>query len=138
MPLQPLASLALLLVVFAPQDKSKDPSEEPRKGDTIVVKGCISGATIEDSERLRTFRLTGPKALLKQIREEHQNHADEITGVLQSSLSGTTRGKQFGKTRITISGGSDPRRPAMGAQEEFIPALKVASINHLLATCPKR
>jgi hypothetical protein len=136
--LQPLAALALVVVAFAPQDKPKEPSAEPKKGDTIVVKGCINGSLIQDDDRLRTFRLTGPKDLLKQIRKEHDNHVDEVTGILQSSLSGTTRGKQFGRTRITIGGGQDPRAPRGAPQEEFLPALEVTSINHLMGTCPAR
>lgn len=133
-----LLTLAFLVIAAGAQDQPKEPRPEPGKGDTIVVEGCIRGSKIEDVNRVLTFRLTGPKDLLKQLKKEHDGHMDEVTAVLQSSLSVVTPGTQVGKTRITISGGRDPMGPQNAPQGQYLPTLKVTSFRHLPGTCPAR
>ena len=91
---------ALVLTVggsAAAAQKEKDASRPPKKGDAIMVRGCLTGQALEASELGSTditgapssgvtFRLTGDKTLLKQMRDEHDGKVVEVQGVLKSNL----------------------------------------------------
>jgi hypothetical protein len=110
---------------------------EPRKGDPLVVTGCIAGPTVEETDTLRTFRLTGDKALVKEITKEHAGHIDEVSGTLKSTLTaGTAPGKQFGRSRISIGIVESKSRPAP-ERGEALPVLAVKSFRHLPGSCGK-
>jgi hypothetical protein len=132
-----LALGTLLAVTALAQDPK--PSEEkaklPQIGDTITVKGCIAGSTIQDLDTGHTFRLKGDKALVKQIEKEHKGHSDELTGILRSSLQTVgMKGGQVGRTAISI-GMTDSR--GNSAPRELHPILEVTSIEHRPVTCEK-
>jgi hypothetical protein len=106
---------------------------EPRKGDSLVVIGCISGRAIEEAGTLRTYRLTGDKAVLKELAKEHAGHIDEVSGTLKSTLvSSNSRSKQVGKTRITIGAVESRSAPDRG---EPLPVLAVKAFRHLPGVC---
>ncbi len=131
-----VAFVALALAGFVQQEAP--PAKIPQKGDTIVVKGCLKGSSLEATETailnsdatLSTplvYRLTGDKTLLKQMRQ-HDNKVVEVTGVLKSTLPPATeiRGKTIGKTRITIGvGSSHVGSPASAEANRSIPVLEV-------------
>lgn len=138
--------IALALTVINAQEKPLEPSSGPKRGDTITVRGCIVGGTIESSETevrdstgkysgFVTYRLTGEKKALKQIKQEHDGHVDILTGVLKSDLpnENTPRGKRIGNTRITVGIGEQPRTDPRAPQ--FMPALQVKEIEHTGASC---
>ena len=130
-----LISLFTLSSGGAPQDRPEPKPKIPEKGDTIVVKGCLSGSMLQDSESGRTYRLKGEKGLMKVLTKEHKGHMDEVTGELKSSLlTGSTRSKQVGKTKISI-GVADTRNT--GVADEYNPVLQVKSFNHLPGECAK-
>ncbi|MEO8076875.1 MAG: hypothetical protein ABI818_11125 [Acidobacteriota bacterium] len=110
---------------------------EPRKGDPLVVTGCIIGPTIEETDTLRSFRLTGDKAIVKELAKEHAGHIDEVSGTLKSTLaSGTTHGRQFGRSRVSIGIVESKSRPAPD-RGEALPVLAVKSFRHLPGVCSK-
>jgi len=135
----------------APQDTPPAKSTKPPgKGDTIIVTGCVRGSALESHETRAadstgliesaiTFRMTGKKDLLKQLRTDHSSHLEEVTGVLKSVLPGenTMRGKQIGRTRIVIgaapAGRSGPGE--MHTTNVAVPVIEVQSTRHIAARC---
>ena len=139
-------TLVFLLAAVSLQEKPAEPSQGPKRGDTIVVRGCVTGGTVETSETevrdssgkysgIVTYRLTGDKKALKRIKTEHDGHVDILTGVLKSDLphQNTARGKRIGNTRITIGVGEQPRTDP--AAPQYMPALQVKDIEHTGETC---
>ena len=143
-----VSGLMLLMSGQDPVDKdNKDkPSKPPKRGDVIVTKGCVRGAVLESAELtgpgsatgvmdLFTFRLTGDKKVLQEIRKEHDGHSDVITGELRTDLPTEveTRGTKIGNTRITIGAGGS--RGMMNDPPPPMPVLKVTSIEHTGIRC---
>ena len=135
-------SAILLIVVLALSgsvQQEKPAVRLPQKGDTIIVKGCLKGSSLEATEtgivdvegRMMTalvYRLTGDKNLLKQMRKEHDGMVIEATGVLKSTLPspGEIHGATIGKTRISIGvGSSHIGSPAAAEANRSIPVLEV-------------
>ena len=140
-------TLGLVLAAIAMQYKPAERSSEPRRGDTIVVRGCIAGGTILSSDtEVRdstarysgsvTYRLTGEKKALKNLKQEHDGHMDVITGILRSDLphQNAPRGTRIGNTRVTVGvsdqRGTDPNAP------QYMPALQVKQVEHTGSVCP--
>lgn len=117
-----LALAAMVLTSTAPltaQTKGKT----PKKGDTLIVKGCLRGSAVESAQVMTldsegearvqdevpslTYRLQGEKDLLKSLKTKHDRHVVEVKGILRSDLSGSGLGTSVGRTRIAI--GVDPR-----------------------------
>lgn len=130
-----------LMSIFAlhsggtPQDRPEPKPKVPEKGDMIVVKGCLAGSMLEDSEGGRTYRLKGDKSVMQLLTKEHKGHMDEVTGELKSSLRAAGgRSKQVGRTKISI-GVAETRNT--GGADEYYPVLEVKSFKHLLGVCSK-
>jgi hypothetical protein len=133
---------------YASQDERPKP---PKKGDTVVVKGCLRGNALEAAEMIRvdaegekspdaavplmTYRLDGKKDLLKEMREKHDRRTIEVKGVLRSELSGSGIGKDVGRTRITI--GVDPRNRSPHHTEQVIPVVEARSFEASTESCGK-
>jgi hypothetical protein len=140
-------ALAAAMPAAARQEVPKD--ESPKKGDMIVVRGCLRGSALESTETgfldskatmmtALTYRLTGDKDALKKLREEHNGKVVEVTGILKSSLppAGEVRGKQFGRTRVVIGAGSPTvGAPARSEANRSIPVLQVKSYEGLAVKC---
>jgi hypothetical protein len=142
-------AMMLLLFVLVPiltQDRADEPSKPPKRGDIVIAKGCLRGGVLESADlnkpdggarsaEFATFRLTGDKKTMDEIRKEHDGHSDAITGELGTDLPSTTqvRGKQIGKTRITV--GVGPSRGMGPEPPPPMPVLRVTSIEHTGTTC---
>ena len=141
---------ALVLTVgasAAAAQKEKDASRPPKKGDAIMVRGCLTGQALEASELGSTditgalssgvtFRLTGDKTLLKQMRDEHDGKVVEVQGVLKSNLPAqSVATRNVGKMRITI--GTPATNPASQEAEtkRSLPVLEVKSVNGSTTSC---
>lgn len=140
--------IALLVLALtgpaAGQEKDKDEVKPPRRGDKVVVRGCLSGGSLdstevkaagEDERRTAysdfvTFRLTGDKKVLKEIRMEHSGHADVLHGTLGTDLP-KAGGNAIGNSRIRIGVGRGmaPEPPPP------LPVLKVSAFEHTGVTC---
>lgn len=116
------------------------------KGDTVVVRGCVSGSLLKDlraqktepvtgSETAVVYRLTGEKKLLQTIQKEHQDQVLDVSGVLASNPASpsTVHSKTMGKTRVFVGAGaqetSDP------AKTPSYPTLKVTSFEVVRPVC---
>lgn len=134
---------------YAWQDEKPKP---PKKGDTVVIRGCLRGNALEAAELIRidpegekspddamplmTYRLDGKKDLLKEMRENHDRRTIEVKGVLRSELSGSGIGKNVGRTRITI--GVDPRTTRSPHDtERVIPVVEAMSFEASTESCGK-
>jgi hypothetical protein len=132
-------------MAFAQTEKGS--SKEIKKGDTISVKGCLSGTALAATDLASadstgalasgvTFRLTGDKSLLKQMREKADGKIVDVEGVLKSDLTQDgVQTRKVGKMRITIgSPAAVPGRPAAETQRS-LPVLEVKSFDGSATTC---
>jgi hypothetical protein len=137
-----ITALALLVSVAFAQGKPSA-AKPPKKGDTVVVRGCITGGVIEagelssaDGEYKRLipydYRLTGKKDIVKTVKEEHLHHADAVTGVLKTDLPTERKGMsgRIGNTNVGIGMG-----PSQDYTQRAIPVLEVTSIEHVDVRC---
>lgn len=139
--------LALALAGLVQQERP--PAKIPQKGDAIIVKGCLKGSSLESTETgilnadatmmtALVYRLTGDKAMLKQMRRQHEGEVVEVTGILKSTLppANEVRGKTIGKTRITVGvGSSHIGSPATAEANRSIPVLEVKSYEGASVKC---
>jgi hypothetical protein len=121
----------------------------PKKGDDIVVKGCLDGTLLTSTETSLaseetpglltpiTYQLKGDRTLVKQLRDEHEGRVVEITGTLKSTLpiDNAGRGVKIGKTRIFVGSGSMPGDRLEPGRYEALPVLEVASFRGLAVIC---
>lgn len=132
-----LVALAGAVGVGAQQDVKQPP---PKNGDTIVVRGCLNGPTLESADAGPvdggsilppdlTFQLRGKKDILKDLVAKHDGQMVEITGVLKSNIQGSAPpGRKIGNTRIVIGVQSATRdRAAAPSPQELLPVLEVKS-----------
>ena len=149
-----MSKLLVLVTVFglfasgaAATQKQEDRARPPRKGEAIVVKGCLTGQALDATEigpgdataalsSGVTFRLTGDKVTLKALRDEHDGKVVEVSGVLKSDLprDSAASGK-LGRMRITV--GTPPANPmSQEAQaKRSVPVLEVKSYEGGSVTC---
>jgi hypothetical protein len=143
-------AIALLLPVagVVAQDKPPTPPVPTKKGDAIAVYGCLRGssleatevgATGEDSmpaEPGMTFRLTGDKGLLKEMKEKHDKKLVEVRGVLKSDLQPSFGPEaKLGKMRVTF--GAPPTGSGSAADEarRSVPVVEVKSYEGRDTSC---
>jgi len=136
-----IAPLLVLLLAAPGLSAADDP--RPRKGDTVVARGCLGGGVRETLDRKTTdgkarevaaltFRLTGDKKLLKTLKEEHTDHSDSITGVLKTDLPDEKKaiGTRIGNTSIGI-GIANPN----ASTQRALPVLEVKAFEHTDIKC---
>jgi hypothetical protein len=126
----------------------------PKKGDTIVVYGCLRGSAIESAQAMTvdeageaveesrglipvlTYRLEGSKDILKDLKAKHDRRMVDVKGVLRSELSQSPIGTQVGKTRIVV--GLDPSGRGMaGGASQAVPVLEIKSFKGSDVSCGK-
>ena len=137
-----LFSAVLCLALSSPltaQDKPKDQMGIPKKGDAVVLKGCLRGAALEAADvgaedssapllSGLTFRLTGKKDLLKEMKQKHDGRIVEVRGTLKSDLQPQAGyGTNVGGMRITIGGPT--AGPAGGREAETRKSLPAVDVS---------
>ena len=145
-PLSILALLSLPVPLAAQDDKPKT----PKKGDALVIEGCLRGSAVESAQAMTvgaegeardadhipvlTYRLQGNKKLLKELKDKHDRTVVKVTGTLRSELSATGSGRDVGRTRITI--GVDPRtsRSPHGT-DQAMPVLEATDFEGSSVSC---
>ena len=121
--------------------------KEIKKGDKVILRGCLSGSALDatDIEGVDggtgiaiglTFRLTGDKKLIKQLRDEQSARVVTLQGVLKSDLrSETGQTANVGGVRIGIGKTTSvPGRPDAESQRSY-PVLEVKSFEGSTITC---
>jgi hypothetical protein len=125
--------------ILAAQNKPNDPTALPKKGDPVVLKGCLRGAALEATDvgaedsstpllSGLTFRLTGKKDLLKEMKQKYDGRLVEVRGTLKSDLQAQAGyGANVGGMRITIGGPT--AGPARGREAETRKSLPVVDVS---------
>ncbi len=123
------------------QQDEKPVAKPVQKGDSLRVTGCLAGGALEatESEALEssgvlvgglTFRLTGDKALLKQLRDKYDRQVVAVTGVLKSALPQQEgQSRTVGRTRITIGGATPNPNSPHAENRRALPVLEVKSFD---------
>jgi hypothetical protein len=138
--MQQAVAIALTVAMTAVVSVQEKPAGVvPKKGDAVVVRGCITSGTIQSNElELRdstglysafmTFRIAGDKKLVNSIKKEHEGHADVLIGTLKSDLpdANAPRSTRVGNTRITIGAG-----PQAGSNRDAPPSMPVLSVSEI-------
>jgi hypothetical protein len=145
-----LRSTLMFLICALPLSAQTAPQKPPKKGDTIIVRGCLRGNAVEQADVMiedadgdvtqngqvpaMTYRLQGDKSVLKELKDKHDRMEVQVKGILRSELSRSGIGTDVGRTRITI--GVDPRNPTRGA-EQPLPVLEAKSFEATTVSCGK-
>jgi hypothetical protein len=153
MTIRSIITAAVCLAVsatLAGQDKEKkDASAMPKKGDAVVLKGCLKGGALETAEVVEedssapalsglTFRLTGKKGVLKEMKEKHEGRVVEVRGTLKSDLEPHSGyGANLGRMHVTI-GGPAPGSGARDAQPpRSLPVVDVSAFDGTGTGCSR-
>jgi hypothetical protein len=120
----------------------------PGKGDSVIVKGCLSGPTLQSLETVTTddtgrvagpltYQLKGDGKLLKTMRAEHDGKVVNVTGILKSTLphDSSIRGKTMGKTKVTFGIGTPSAQSGAPSPQSALPVLEVKSYDGSGALC---
>jgi len=145
-----LCSTFILLLCGVPLSAQTATQKLPKKGDTVIVKGCLRGSAVEQADLLvedaegdahqndqvptLTYRLQGDKSILKELKDKHDRMVVQVKGILRSELTQSGIGTTVGRTRITI--GADPRNPTRGADQP-LPVLDAKSFEATTVSCGK-
>lgn len=130
----------------APRDEGRriKPAE---KGDTISVKGCLSGNALIATESDEvdaagvmanglTFRLDGRKGVLKSLREAHDGRLVTVRGELKSDLPREQgQSATVGRMRITIGGAPPNPNSPNAANRRSLPVLEIESFTGSPTAC---
>jgi hypothetical protein len=133
-----------LLLVLSGALQEKTPEDRPiRKGDTVILRGCLTGGVVEAGELSSSdgnvkhllphdYRLTGKKDLLKALKEAHMHHVDAITGVLKTDLPVERKGMggRIGNTSVGIGVGNP-----QASTQRALPVVEVKSFEHVDIRC---
>ena len=144
-----IALVAICSLSISAHQADTEKPRTPKKGDTILIKGCLRGSAVEaanlmtvdaegetreqDEIPVLTYRLQGDKKLLKDLKEKHDRRIVTVKGILRSELMHKAMGTTIGRTRIMI--GSDPRDPHR--TDAPMPVLEATSFEGVAVTCGK-
>lgn len=133
----------LLMVGFAAVQEKPAADRPPKRGDTVVVRGCVTGGMIEAGELSARdgdykhplaydYRLTGKKELVATIKKDHAGHVDIVTGVLKTDMPTEMKGLsgRVGNTSIGVGLGGP-----QGVPPRPLPVLEVSSFEHVDVRC---
>lgn len=145
--------LLLSAVVAGGSASAQQPPEEkkpatPKKGDKVTVRGCVAGQLFTAAEfrledettmpgRTYTYRLEGPRRVLRQLRDDHHGRIVDIQAVLRSELpEDPDRGtKRIGSSRVRIGFGTPSGRNTPGDTMPYYPVLEVVSFEPVGPRC---
>ena len=135
-----------------PVPREKEPPSQTRMQEKqlpLVVQGCIRGrrlvlaASFHDSTadllNADELLLEGPKELMQQLRREHDNHEDELTGIaiLQPVADGSSttevQSKPLGKKGRITMGVRESNGPAGDVRRPV--RFRVSSLRHVREGC---
>ena len=142
-----MITLALLLALMAsPQETPQEHPKVPKDSIMLVVTGCLKGRVLavsdvrqEDTQsgpivKSKSFRISGKKELMKDVKE-YDGHLVDVTGIVKKS-SLVEPGVRVGKN-VTIGGGP-PVAGSGGATPvptEYIPVLDAESVRSRATSC---
>jgi hypothetical protein len=147
-----MITLAVILLLATLQEQQPQQPQEPKpvpKGSVeIVTTGCLKGKALSamgpreegvrrgPDVRGRTFRLNGPKDVMKEVKRD-DGHLVEVDGLVRSSDLQEPLGARIGGTRVTIGAprGSSPVNSPMNGPMTNVVIMDITSIRSLADTC---
>jgi hypothetical protein len=148
-----LAVILLLAALQEPQPQSKEaqpqePKPIPKGSVEVLTTGCLKGKAFsamgprEDGLRRgpdvrgRTFRLNGPKDLMKDVKA-NDGHLVEIDGIVRSLDLAEPLGGRLGNTRVTVGApsGSSPVSSPMNGPMTNVVIMDITMIRSLADSC---
>jgi hypothetical protein len=138
----------LLLVATSPQEAGT--KKIPKDSVEVATRGCLKGHVITatpapEGEGVRRgpdvtghhFRVSGPKDLMKVVKQ-HNGHLVEVVGLIRkSALSDPGIGMKVGGTRVVIGApGADPDRSMYNHPIANVNVMDLTSIGFLSNDCP--
>ena len=142
-------AIVVCVQVLAQTQEPSSHTKSPGRGDSVIVKGCLIGPTLESTETVTTdevglagpltYQLKGDKKLIKRMRQEHDGERIDVTGILKSTLphDSATRGKTMGKTKVTFGVGSTSMQKGAPDLQSSLPVLEVKSYEASGARCAR-
>jgi hypothetical protein len=133
--------LVLATAATAATESAQTADRATRKGDPLTVKGCLSGTSLVATETSAadttallaeglTFRLAGDKALLRQLRQEHDRRLVEVRGILKSNLpQAGAQPRSLGGMRIGIGATAPMTGRPEGEARRVLPVLEVTAFD---------
>ena len=140
--------LVVMLIATSPQEG--EAKKIPKDSVEIATRGCLKGRVFTavpapEGEGVRRgpdvvgrhFRVSGPKDVMKSVKE-HNGHLVEVIGLVRkSALSDQGIGMKMGKTRVVIGApGTDPDRSMYNHPVANVDVMDVTSIGFLSNACP--
>ena len=146
--------LALLVIAGLPvMQASQEPaasSKLPERGDTVVVRGCLAGPSLQSTETAAidgssevtspvTYQLKGDKKLLKSLRDDLDGRMVKVTGVLKSSMpqDNSVGSTKVGRTKIVVGVGTPTTTAGAPDSPPPLPVLEVKSYEGSATSCAK-
>jgi hypothetical protein len=146
------AASALLITVVSLAAASLTAREKSKASanDMVVARGCVTGGTLtvvsgDDTDTTgprsstQTYRISGPKRLVQQLRKEHEGHFEEVTGRVKGEVAppNVVRRKQVGKVGIVVGAAPGDANPNTARVPEM-PSIEVETYRHLEDRCPQQ
>jgi hypothetical protein len=143
----PMLLCSAVALAFQPQAAAaqKPESAKEPKNETVVLRACIAGPTLTEVSAEpggrgsgQTYRIAGPRELVKQIKRDHAGHYDEVTGRIKGEFAPPNgrRVGTVGKVGIVIGAGPAGGAPNVPRVPEM-PSFEVRSLLHLDDHCPR-
>jgi len=148
-----MTTLAVILLLATlqeqqPQQPQQEPKPVPKGSVEIVTTGCIKGKALSamgpreegvrkgPDVRGRTFRLNGPKDVMKDVKR-NDGHLVEVDGLVRSSDLQEPLGARIGGTRVTFGAPreSSPVSSPMNGPMTNVVIMDLSSIRSLADTC---
>jgi len=142
-----MITLALLIALLAsPQETPQEHPKVPKDSIMLVVTGCLKGRVLEVSDvrqedtqsgpivKAKSFRVSGKKDLMKDVKE-YDGHLVDVTGIVKKS-SLVEPGVRVGKN-VTIGGGPPVagNGGATPVPTEYIPVIDAESVRSRATSC---
>ena len=142
--------LPLVLILAAASPQEPGAKKIPKDSVEVATRGCLKGRVFTavpapEGEGVRHgpditgrhFRLSGPKDVMKTVKE-HNGHLVEVVGLVRkSALSDQGIGMKVGGTRVVIGApGTDPDHSMYNRPVANVDVMDLSSIGFLSNDCP--
>jgi hypothetical protein len=142
--------LPVVLILAASSPQEAETKKIPKDSVEIATRGCLKGRVFTATPAPegegarhgpdvtgRHFRVSGPKDIMKVVKE-HNGHLVEVVGLIRkSALSDPGIGMKVGGTRVVIGApGTDPDRSMHNQPVANVNVMDLTSIGFLSNDCP--
>lgn len=152
MPITPWLLLVVMLLSLPVPSPAQEKRTVPKDSVEVTAPGCIKGRVftgtgVREGERAesvdisgRSFRLTGPREVMDQIKRYNGQYVEILGIVRRASLDDQGLGMRIGRgARVVIGApGGDPTRMDPHSTAPSVAAMDVIGVRLLADRCPVR